>query len=379
MKLEVLQENLNHALSLISRVLPSKPSVPVLTNILLSARDGKLTLTASNLETSLVTSVGAKITTDGDFTVPGKTFSEIVSSLPPQKSLMALDGGVLTLKSTGFSARINGIPASEYPPLAVSPNEPAVRFEIDTAELLSGVEKTVFASAQDESRANLTGVLFRFTGKTLVLAATDGFRLSVVHFKKTISAPDAPDLSLIIPAGSLTELVRILSGASLQKLTAVKIIVYHQTNQIVFSLGETTIFSRLITGNFPDYEKIIPSSSSHKLSVSTEELSQAIRLASIFARDSANIVKLRLAASKMAISANSPQVGENETEISFHPDGSVSDMEIAFNYRYLQEYLATVSGGEVVVGFSGSTAPGVFRLPTDSGYLHIIMPVRVQS
>ncbi len=381
-QVEILQENLNHSLSVINRVIASRPQIPILANILIEAKEGKLFLTASNLETSVVVESGAKIVTEGEFTVPGRTLSEIISSLPADKILLEVVEGSLLVKAGSFHARVNGVSAAEYPRLSEKATlDEGNYWEIDKKELLKGLTKTLFSAAGDESRAVLTGVLFKSQEKGLTLVSADGFRLSVVSLDKVTSSKKEPSLSLILPSRSLSEVVRILSDqASDKDSQTIKIFISSTENQVYFDLANIKIFSRLIAGNFPDYEKIIPSKSSLKVTASAEELSKAVRLASIFARDSANIVKFKVKDLKLKISANAAQVGENESEINVTLEGEDQEEEftIAFNYRYLLDFLA-VGNGEVVMEFSGAVASGVFRFSASPNFLHLIMPVRLQN
>lgn len=382
MKLDILQENLNHALTLANRVLVTKPQIPILSNILLVAKDGKLTLTASNIETSLIIETGAKIETEGEFTVPGRTLAEIISSLSAEKITLEEKEGSMLIKSGTFRGRINGLGASEYPRLSSDTilNQDNY-WEIDKEEFRQALVKVIFAAATDEGRAALTGILFKPKEKGLTLAATDGFRLSVVDLAKANPGKKQTPAPIIIPARSLTELLRILEEKEAQtKDKTVKIFISEKENQVFFDLGEIKIFSRLIAGNFPDYEKIIPSDSSLKIIAVTEELSKTVRLASIFARESANIVKFKIASPKLYVSANAAQVGENESEIDVVVEGKnrSEELSIAFNFRYLLDFLGSVSG-EVTMELSSPLAPGVFRSSNSSNFLHIIMPVRVQG
>lgn len=381
MKLELLQENLNKALTLTNRIIASKPQLPILANVLLVAKNGKLLLTASNLETSLVVEVGAKIDKAGEFTVPGRTLAETISSLSAEKVSLEVDEGSLLVKAGGFHGRINGVAATEYPHLSLeSPSAKDNSWNFDKEEFLSSLEKILFASSLDEGRAALTGVLFKPTSAGLVLVATDGFRLSLVDLKKADVGKKTTTTPIIIPARSLTEIMYVLEGNKGSDNNKILTIAFSTENQLYFDLGPIKIISRLISGNFPDYEKIIPSDSDLQITTSVEELSKAVRLASIFARESANIVKLKIVNSKLLISANAAQVGENESEIDVVSQGkSKSDnLAIAYNFRYLLDFLGVVEG-EVSLELSGPVAPGVFKAEAAPGFLHIIMPVRVQS
>jgi DNA polymerase III subunit beta len=377
MKLEILQENLSRGLAIVCRTLSTKPQMPILSHVLLVAKSGQLNLTVSNLETTITVTVGAKVETAGDFTVPAKTLLEIVSSLSAEKVSLDVTEGILSLVCGRFKAKVNGVPASEFPQVleAGSSDQTGSSWTIDRATFLAAVGRVTFTAATDESRAILTGILFRPGPSGMVLAATDGFRLSVVTIDKITT--EKTQEAFIVSAKTLGEVARILNDSKVESL---RINLRPGTNEIFFDLGEIKMYSRLIAGNYPDFEKIIPPNSTIKVTISGEELLKLTRLAAIFARDSANIVKLKIQNSKIKISANAPQVGENEGEMDVQVDkGGSEEFAIAFNYRYLLDLLACIGGGELTVEFTSSLAAGVFRKPSDPNFLHIIMPVRVQN
>lgn len=377
MKLEILQENFSRGLSIVCRTLSTKPQMPILSHVLLTAKSGQLSLTVSNLETTTVVTVGAKVETAGDFTVPAKTLLEIVNSLSAEKVSLEVIEGVLSLACGRFKAKINGVPATEFPQIlgAGVTGQDGSSWEIDRSAFLAAVSRVSFVAATDESRAVLTGILFRPRASGIILAATDGFRLSVVTIDKIAAGKVGEDF--IVSAKALGEAAKILNDSKAETL---KVKLLPETNEIFFDFGEIKIYSRLIAGNYPDFEKIIPPNSIIKIVVSAEELLKLTRLAAIFARDSANIVKLKIKNSKLKISANAPQVGENEGEMDIQTEKDDNEeFVIAFNYRYLLDLLACISAGELTVEFTSSLAAGVFRLPKDPNFLHIIMPVRVQN
>ncbi|MBI3887505.1 DNA polymerase III subunit beta [Candidatus Microgenomates bacterium] len=369
MKLELLQENLKTGLSIVSRVIASHPQIPILTNVLLKASSGELEIVASNTETTISTKIGAKVEISGEFTVPGKMFVELIGGLSLEKISLVVNDGILEVSGGKFKAKINGTPASEFPKLANLENE--TKWEINVAAFQSVLGQTVFCSAMDESRAVLTGVLFRFEGANLILAATDGFRLSV---NKIPFTGDKSEAKFIVPSKTLTEVCRLLTGKSF-------VLNYSAlSNQVVFDFGDTKIYSRLISGNFPDFEKIIPSTSILKVDISTEELNRSVKIASVFARESSNILKFVIGKGKFSVMANSSQTGENENEIEVvFEKGEGEDFVIAFNYKYLSDLLNNINSSNITMEFNGPLASGVFRLPKDPNFLHIIMPVRVQN
>jgi len=368
MKLSCLQENLNKGLSIVNRFVSGKPQLPVLANVLFEAKEGRLKLKATNLESGITLEVGARIDEEGEIAVSSKTLTELINSLPPTKLELSTEEKNLKIISEKSQTIINSFPVEEFPPLPSSVGNPTFSFE--TKNFLMPISQVAFAAAQDESRPVLSGVKIISNGKGLILAATDGFRLSV----KKIEEPMGTVADLIIPARTLVELARILDEEKEEKFA---LEINKEGNQVIFSLKNAEIVSRLLEGQFPDFEKIIPQGFTSQAIVAKEELLAAIRTATIFAREAANVVKFEIRNSKFEIMANAPEVGENVTVIEAKTEGE--EGEIAFNSRFLLDFLNVVPQEEVVFEMTGPLSPGVFKPVDDESFLHIIMPVRVQS
>lgn len=378
MKIQIFQENLLKALNTAGRSISSKAQLPILANVLLSTENNRLKVSATNLETGVNIWTGAKIEKEGSITLPSKILQEYVSSLPAEKISLEVKENIANLTSTSFNASFNGLAASEFP---VLPKGEKKIFSFQSSVLIEVINRVAFASASDEGRPILTGVSFKKEGKTLTLAATDGYRLSVEKVevaKISTEGKDEEELrSLVIPAKTLLEVSRIVSEQVKQDQSIIEMSLTKDGNQAVFSFPEIELSTRLLEGDFPDYEKIVPQEASTTVTLDKEELLRAIRTASIFARDSANIVKFKFQEGKAVISANSPQVGENISEIGAKTEGG--EAEIAFNFRFLLDFLAAVKEGEVSLEMTGSLNPGLFKIKGKASYLHVIMPVRLQS
>lgn len=373
MEVEVLQENLNSALSTVGRVVSSHPQLPILSHILLEAKDGKLTLLASNSETTVRTTLGAKVTTEGQFTVPARTFQELISSLSPEKVVLQLTEGQLQVNSKNFKGKVNGTSASEYPALGLTASS-TFSWTVPCATLQQAISRVCFAAATDESRVILTGVLLEVVGDSLQLVAVDGFRLSLV---KLPLPPKGEQLErMVIPSRTLQEVAKLTSKEDIT-------IDLLDDGQLRFTQGDCAIYSRLIAGNFPEFGKIIPTGFDSQIILEADSFARQLKSAGIFARDSANIVRLTLQVEegKLQISANAAQVGENQTEIDVEfTKKPTEDLAIAFNYRYLLDLLNVSTKGQEVIGeFTNSTAAGVFRFKGEENFFHLIMPVRVQN
>jgi len=375
MKVLALQENLNKGLSLVSRVVSSKAQLPVLNNVLLAADKGRLKLSATNLETGINYWLGAKIEKEGAISVPAKTLTEFISLLPPEKVQLEVKDSTLNIISGSYSANLVGLPASEFPVVPTLKEEKI--FSFSSEELLKGISQTIFAASQDEGRPVLTGVLFQLKSEELILVATDGYRLSFKRMKASKSLKEVKEFQkgLIIPARVLAEVGKIISGS--QQKEEIGLAITSSSNQIIFATPEAEIVSRLIEGSFPEFEKIIPEKWTTKVILEKEGVLRAVRTASIFARESANIVKFAIRNSQFVISANAPQVGDNLIELETKQEGE--ENSIAFNSRFLLDFLNTTDASEISFEMTTSLNPGVFRPVGDSSYFHIIMPVRVQE
>lgn len=383
MDLEVLQENLSKALSITSRFVSSRAQLPVLANILLKADKTKLIISGTNLETSASISLGAKIKVEGELTIPAKNFFEIVSNLMSGTVCLTSEKESLKIAGSGFTGRISGMNASDFPkvPQMIKKDE---SIDLSKTEFLKALPQVSFAVSSDEGRPVLTGILFILSKKSLSLVATDGFRLS----RKTISLEKVgKEIKTIIPKNIILEVSR--EGEENENIL---LDVKGKEKQVIFGLGNLVLSSRVLEGDFPDFEKIIPKSSSVKVRVDKEELLRAVKLSSVFARDSANIVKIKIMKDSIKLSAESSQVGSQETVIDakvitegpgpLGPELVVEGLvegEISFNYKFLEDFLRAVVGEEVVMEFNNASSPGVFTDPKDPDFLHLIMPVKVQS
>lgn len=381
MKIEILQENLTRALGIVSRVISTRPQIPILSHVLMVASDNQFNLTASNTETTIIVPIGAKIDIEGSFTLPARTFQDLVASLPAGKISLENTDSQIKIKSTNFTGKINGTSASEYPPLTPLFNTMPF-WEINPQVVISAINKTLFSTATDESRALLTGVIFKVQKGNLTLAATDGFRLSKYDLPE-VSLGASSNQSVVVPGKTLSELLKILTEKNESKSTGKSTIKIYflDNNQILFTVEDIRIYSRLISGSFPDFEKIIPSESTLQIAVSSDELGKAVRLSSIFARESANIIKLSLFENKLKISANAAEVGENESEVDVEiKKGSGEQFQIAFNYRYILDFINSLGkDSKITIDFNTSLNPGIFRAHGEKNFLHLIMPVRVQT
>ncbi len=368
MKASLLQENFLRAITRTGRTIPSRPQLPVVQNFLLQATKDGVYITATNLETTESTWIGAKVEKEGDVCVPAKTLSEFVSSLPAGTVHVSLIKEEFRLECEGFTAAFPTLPATEFPP--VPPAGRGTEITLDKDVFVGALSRVAFAAATDEGRPILTGAKLHGEKDALILAATDGYRLSVGRVE--VSTKTIPDM--VIPARALQELIRVAQEEKEEKEAHA---VFAKDNQLEFTIGDTRLTTRLLDGEFPKYEKIIPKSFTTRALLDRESFTRATRSASVFARDNANIVRLALEGQKLTVSANAPLVGGGSATMSAKIDGEGG--EIAFNSRFLLDFLANFSDEEFLFEMTGSLNPGVFKPVKDASFLHIIMPVRVQT
>jgi len=373
MKVTVLKENLHQAVNTVSRFIATKAQLPVLGNVLITA-DKQLKLSATNLETGINYWIGAKIDKEGSISIPARLFAEFVASLPPEKVELEIVDNSLFLKSGGFQASFIGIGTNEFPIVPTNQSQPKIALACQNlAKIFSQV---IFAAAQDESRPVLGGILLKIKDGELVAVATDGYRLSLKKIKEIKGVEKIEEFKngLLIPAKTLTEIGRLIDE---KKSETLGMTITPESNQVIFSLNEAEVVSRLIEGDFPDYEKIIPTGNTTKVTFEKEEFLRAVKMASLFARESANIIKLDINSKTVKIMANAPQLGDNISEIVAKTEGE--ETKIAFNAKYLLDFLAVAGSETITLKASGPLNPGVFTVGSDNTYLHIIMPVRVQE
>ena len=374
MKLSCLQENLNRGLGTVGRAVAGRTTLPITQNILIATDDGRLKLSATNLEMAISCWIGAKVETEGAITVPARLLIEFVNSLPPDQVEVSLTGQTLEVKSGRYKAHINGLDAGDFPPIPKVADGLATSIEADA--LRQGIAMVAFAAAADETRPVLTGVQAEFEEEKLTLAAADGFRLAV--HKSDIISPAAEKTTVIIPARALNELGRFL----LDNEEPVEITINQQKTQVLFKLKNIEMVSQLIQGTFPNYSQLIPASYETRAVVDVSEFLRATRMSSIFARDGSGIVRLvvtpgaEAAPGKLAVMARAEEVGDNEGEIDAQIDGEAS--KIAFNARYLTDVLGVIRQKEVALETTTPSSPGVIRPAGTSNYVHVVMPMFVQ-
>ena len=375
MKATVQQEKLAHGLGLVSRAVSARSTLPVLGNILIASDEGRLRLTATNLELGITCWIPARIEQNGSTTVPARTFGDLVSMLPSDQVMLSLDTRSQTLNVRGGTSTndIKCIDAQEFPPTASVDLDVAV--QLNAAEFREMIQQVAFAASTDEARPVLMGVLLQAEKDKLTLAAADGFRLSVRH--AVLSKPAPAPINAIIPARSLTELARVVPDGD----EVLQMAIPKMRNQVVFRAKDVEVTSQLIDGTFPDYQQIIPRKHGTRTVVTTSALLKACKQAEIFAREGSYVARVNIKTAtsgqpgELEISATSEETGKNETIVEATVDGG--GVLIAFNVKYLREALEAIKTPNVAIEMSAANAPGVLKPVGEDNFLHVIMPMHL--
>ncbi len=375
MKVTVLQENLARGLSIVSRAVSPRSTLPVLANIMIASDEGRLRLSATNLELGITCWIAARIEEEGSTTVPSRTFSDLVNTLPADQVKLSLDTATQTLNIRGGTSTndVKCIDAQEFPPLPVPDLKGAV--QLNVADFKEMIQQVAFAASTDEARPVLMGVLVQVEKDKLTMAAADGFRLSV---RKAVLGSSYGSFNAIIPARALNELARIAHDGE----ETIAMVVPKGRGQVVFRVKDVELVSQLIDGTFPDYHQIIPRNYKSRTLVSTASLLKACKQAEIFAREGSNVARLNIKSAngdmqpgEVEISATSEETGKNETIVEATVDGS--GVLIAFNVKFLREVLEVVKSPNVALETGAANSPGVVRPVGDDNFLHVIMPMHL--
>lgn len=365
MKFTILQQDFLPSLQAVSRSVDNHASLPVLDNILLSVEGRILRVAATNLEIGVIEFVPVAEGVDGGITVPAKTLLELISGLGQSKVTLETAEERLILRANNFSASINGIPSTEFPVIPVSSSSGISlpkKFFLTSKDIL-------FAAALDEGRPVLTGILTVIKGANLDFIATDGFRLAHRQVKLT---SDSPQFKSLIPKRTFEEVLRIIAE---QAIDEVKIATSENQNQVVFTLGQTIVSSRLIEGQFPAWERIIPQKIISKVILEKDILLKAIKLAAVFAKNEANIVVLAVKKDGLSLKSQAKEVGSQENEIEGQTEGE--ELQIAFNTKFILDAISNIPTSQLIIELSGALSASLIKPIGEEGLEYIVMPVRL--
>lgn len=367
------QDTFAKYLNIVSRVVNSKPGLPILNNVLFETSNGKLTMTVTDLEIGIQTWIGAEVKADGKVTIPAKQLSEFVNSLPSEKIDANLEKQVFHINTLNNSAEFNTIAADDFPSVAtVGNNKPLLK--LSREDVLKAVNRVAFSAASDDIKPVLTGIRIEIKKDMVSFVSADGLRLSKQNIK--LSGEVAEDMNLLIPVKAMQELAFVLGELGGDEKDMVDIFVIEDRNQVLFRFGDIDIVSRLIDGQYPEYQQIIPTGFGTKVVVSKDEFTNSLKITNIIARTVLGnkiILDMDSKGKKIIMSATQADVGSNMSEFPVSIEGD--SLKMAFSSRFLGDMLNHIDGDELEFESSESVKPGVFKIKGDDSYIHLIMPM----
>lgn len=368
MKLTCSQADLALALSLVNRAVSPNNTLPVLNNILIKAEGKKIFLSATNLEIAISASLDVHVENEGTLTVPAKVFTAYVALLEDKNvDLAVMNGHTLLIRTEGSESKMKGISSEEFPLLPKI--EQATIIKLPTESFCKALEQVVFAASTNISRPVLTGLFFQISGKRVKIAATDSYRLAEKTL--TLDKDSGQELSFIVPSRTAQELQKVLENAQEKEFE-----LRMGKGQVLFKVDGVELTSRLIEGNFPDYEKILPKETKTNVTLNTEEFILGLKKVSIIVRETNNNVKIRVEGGKLYIFSEETQVGQGTTVLNAE-EMTGDSVETALNAQYLLDVLGRLNQPKVHFGLNDGLSPVMVTPAQASGYLHIIMPLKI--
>lgn len=362
MDIIVSQKHLANALANASRIATTKNDLPALASVLLRTEGKNLVISSTNLELATTQKISAKINHPGETTLPAKLVYEYVQNLSDDTIAIKEVGSQIKVSSGASVSKFNTIPVSEFPELpALLVSRDITEISADT--LKDAIAQVVIAVSSDTTRPALTGVYWQSIDGVLYFAATDGYRLAE---RKVVEV--SSEMSLIVPAATIHEITRLITD----NVDTIQFV--HDDSQIIFTINDITLISRLIEGNFPDYRQLIPKDNSTSATVKKDELSRIVKIANIFARETGNGITLAIEDGNLDVKSIASEKGENISSISVKSKGDSGS--VSLNARYLIDVLQVINPGDIEIGYSGKLAPIVMRDSSSSDYTYIIMPLK---
>jgi DNA polymerase-3 subunit beta len=367
MHLTITKDQIIAGLQAVQNVVSTRTTLPILSNVLMRAENGQVEFTATDLDVTVACKVEANVSKPGATTVPVKKLFGIVRELNGEIEIETDEKNVTSIRSGSSFFKIHGLAAEEFPPLPKFKDDKKVSLPQETVRAM--LKKTSFAVSTDESRYVLNGIFLSLKEGKMTFVATDGRRLALVDEEVDIAEKSSGEF--IIPAKAVNELTRLLQEKG-------ELEIKFGENQASFSLKDDKGFSvllvtKLIEGNYPNYRQVIPGEAKERIAIGREELLQALRRAEIMTSEKANSVKMTFGKNSLAITANSPEVGEARESLAVNYKGK--EMAIAFNPRYLIDPLAALGEDEVFIELIDELSPGVLKI--NGPFLYVVMPMRL--
>lgn len=366
MKFICKRSDLMHGVQTVINAVSNRNTLPILSNILFETDENSLLLSTTDLEVSIKCTIPAEITDSGSTTIPAKRLFEIVRELPDKNITLSInDNHLVTLICEKSTFKLNGLPKDEYPILPKVKKDKG--FELSKTTFQNMIKKIIFAVSTDETRYVLNGVLFSVEENNLLMVSTDGHRLSL--YNENLEKNPNQKFNHIVPSKALQELNKILDDEG-------DVNIQLNDNQIIFSTSDIVLMSRVIDGQFPNYEQVIPKQSDKRIEVDAAQLLSATRRVSLMASDKSNSVKYAISQGKMLITANTPEVGEAEEEIDVDYTGD--NISVAFNAKYILDVLKNIGTEKSSLELTTNLNPGLFKPVNESNnYLCVVMPMRI--
>jgi DNA polymerase-3 subunit beta len=365
MKFRISKEAFLDGLQKVQHVVSSRTTLPILSNVLLVAKDGRIQFTTTDLDVGITGSVEAQIEKEGATTLPAKRLVSIVRELPSSEVEVSVDAkNHASIRSGPSFFKIIGLGEAEFPPLPDFSG--SKEFKIPQIVLRDGLKKTAYAISNDETRYVLNGIFTSFRDGKMTLVATDGRRLAMVD--ADLEFPASHETDVIIPTKAVQELQRLLGDSG-------EVIVKLSDSQISFVIGDSLLCSKLIEGNYPNYRQVIPGDSNERVVIGREALLETVRRVSLLSSEKSNSVKLVFSENRIEVTANSPDVGEAQESMDVIYQGP--PMQIAFNPEFLQAPLRNLDSDDVYLDLIDEMSPGVLRI--EGTFLYVLMPMRVTN
>jgi DNA polymerase-3 subunit beta len=365
MKLTAEREKLLAPLQAVIGVVERRQTMPVLANVLLGVREGRLTVTATDLEVELLASTDVAVAVGGDITVPGRKFLDILRALPEKVAVaLTVEGEKAVLKAGRSRFSLSTLPAVEFPVIDDINAQQSV--QLPRKELLRLLEKTHFSMAQQDVRYYLNGMLLEIDGLSLRGVATDGHRLALCE--TALSAKAEISQQVIVPRKGVLELQRVLTEDGVAEVAI-------GTNHVRAQIGDIRFTSKLIDGRFPEYSRVIPAAATHAIRADRDTLRQALQRTAILSNEKYRGIRITVKANALSVQAHNPEQEEAEEEIEVAYEGN--DLEVGFNVNYLLDALAAIDGQEVELGLTDSNSSCLIRSPGNSSARYVVMPMRL--
>jgi DNA polymerase-3 subunit beta len=367
MKVKITRENFQKGLSAVAATIPTRTTLPVLSNILVETVEGGLRVRGTDLDISVSVQTPAEVEREGAITVPAKKIAEIARELPDAPVELQSDGGRVSLVCAKARFKLNSLPSDEYPSFPDVPFKEGWRLRSGELQRLSG--HTSFAVSTEETRPVLNGVLWQLRGAEMRMVATNGHRLA----KMTVKLETAPsgDEDLIVPPKALQQVERLFDAAD-------ELEIARSESHLGFRSERVEVYTRLIEGPYPSYEQVLPKDNDKECNADLAELTAVLRRVAIMASDQTHRVKLKFMPEKLTMAVQTPDLGEAEDELPIEYSGP--EVEIGFNATYLLEVLRYLSGEQIKITLSAPERPATFEpLDSEDDYICLVMPLRLME